>query len=82
MSQNQQHAEALAALDEVEQHVNRSASGKAALAGNVCDEYRRLRPSLEKIVTFVRLIPVYGPKIAAALQFLMGLADSLCGASS
>lgn len=58
-------------------------AGIAALAGpadegNVCDKYRSIKGSLQILVKILKKIPGFGPKAAAALEFLMGLADSLC----
>jgi hypothetical protein len=46
--------------------------------GDLCKKYRALRPTLEILVRLVRRIPRIGERIAAALEFLMGLADTAC----
>jgi len=80
-----EHAEALAALDQIESLAQRASGGADATAlsfapGNACSEYQRVKPFLQTIIPFVSKIPVYGPKIATALQLLMGIGDQLCHA--
>ncbi|HWS99679.1 MAG TPA: hypothetical protein VN256_05340 [Pyrinomonadaceae bacterium] len=47
-------------------------------AGDLCERYRALRPTLEILVRLVRRIPRVGERIAAAIEFLMGIADTAC----
>jgi len=46
--------------------------------GDLCKKYHALRQSLEILLKFIKKIPVYGAKIAAVIEFLMGLADIAC----
>ncbi|HVF51682.1 MAG TPA: hypothetical protein VNA19_16475 [Pyrinomonadaceae bacterium] len=46
--------------------------------GQLCEQYNRLKPTLEIVVRIVERIPVYGSKAAQAIRFLMGLADMAC----
>jgi hypothetical protein len=44
----------------------------------LCQEYTRLKPSIEFVLAFVARIPIYGSKIVAVIRFLMGIADTVC----
>ena len=71
----QNHAEALKALDKIETIV----TARSALAGeDLCKTYAKIKPLLETALTLIGIIPVYGPKIVAAIKFLMALADKMC----
>ena len=55
-------------------------SGTASNAlGRVCEVYRRVRPVLQGVLRFIRLIPRIGPAAARAIETLMKLLDALCG---
>ena len=76
--------EETAALDRIEAELTGSstrAGGAAASAlalGDLCKKYQAIRASLEILIKLVKKIPGVGAKIAAALEFLMGLADIAC----
>ena len=46
--------------------------------GELCKKYQQLKGSLKILVEFVKKIPGIGAKVAAALEFLMTLADLAC----
>jgi len=46
--------------------------------GDLCKKYHSIRAALLIMIQIVKKIPVYGGKIAAALEFLMGIADAVC----
>ena len=43
-----------------------------------CDTYRTYRPILMAALPLISKIPIYGSKIAAAIQFLVQIGDSVC----
>jgi hypothetical protein len=53
------------------------ASPKAADLGNACEIYTKVKPILEAVLPVLEKIPAIG-KIAAAVRFLMTIADSFC----
>jgi hypothetical protein len=67
--------EGLDALNEIEKIASEPAPED--LKG-ICEKYKKIKPFLEKALIFVAMIPVYGSKIAAAIRFLMGVADTAC----
>lgn len=69
----------LSALNSIDKEL--SAKGVADLDGSgLCATYKKIRGPLESIIPVVRLIPVWGGKLAKALTFLMTLADTICPA--
>jgi hypothetical protein len=80
--------EETAALDRIETELKgspgRTAAGTKAFAaedmGGLCKKYQALKGSLEVLVKILKKIPGFGGKAAAALEFLMGIADTVCPA--
>jgi len=73
--------EEVAALDRIEAELKGTAGAKAfaaASVGDLCKKYHALKSSLEILVKILKKIPGFGAKAAAALEFLMGLADIVC----
>lgn len=59
--------------------VGRSGLEEAAIdPGQLCDLYRKNKGNIELGLRLIERIPVYGPKIAAMITFLMKLADITC----
>lgn len=46
--------------------------------GELCKKYQALKKPLEILIAFLKKIPGFGGKVAAALEFLMGIADAVC----
>lgn len=76
---------ALAALDELYLGLG-GAEGDAVFdlerldinPADLCREYHKWRPEIEKALVLVEAIPVYGKKIAQVIRYLMMLADFIC----
>lgn len=72
---------ALKALTSIEKKlatVSQSRSAKGPDLGSICKQYKTIKPLLETALPLVEKIPVYGAKIAAAIRFLMKIADVAC----
>ena len=56
------------------------ASGVSAkdIGTDVCGVYKKVKPILTGILPFLKLIPVYGGTVAAAITALMGVLDTTC----
>ena len=73
------HAEALAALDRIDAAIGGASVTDARLdPGQLCEQYRRIRPWLETVLPMIQAIPVVGPKIVRVVRMLMSIADTLC----
>lgn len=72
------HSEALRALEQLDSHIGGASAADALDRNQMCEQYRRIKPLLNTAITLVQAIPVYGPRIAAAIRFLMGIADTVC----
>jgi hypothetical protein len=74
------------ALDRIDAELRGFSTRAATLAateggvGELCDKYHKIRAALLILISIVKKIPAYGGKIAAALEFLMGIADAVCPA--
>ena len=44
----------------------------------ICPIYKEVRPILEGVLPFIKLIPVYGATIFAAITALIGVLDKVC----
>lgn len=67
----------LSALDRIEREL---AAPSSATGADLCATYKRVRSALESVIPVIRLIPVWGERLAAILRFLMTLADTVCPA--
>jgi hypothetical protein len=71
--------EAIEALGHIEGELR---GGGAALervdAADLCATYQRIKPFLERVLPWLERIPRYGRQLAAAVRFLMSVADRLC----
>ena len=73
--------DALKALNRIATVVGAGKAPVGAAAGvgqMVCDTYAEVKGLLRVALPLIRRIPVYGSKIAAAIQFLMTIADAYC----
>ena len=46
--------------------------------GQLCEQYRTVKPLVEKALGLIGIIPIYGSKISTAIRFLMKVADLAC----
>ena len=74
--------ELIEALSKVEQTVGHTRTTRGALPDfkTVCENYRSVRPMLEKALPLIEKVPLYGGKIATAIRFLMAVANVACPA--
>lgn len=81
--------QALVALDEIERVIRSHAGIDTMVCGGavshdpmmgegMCAEYGQIRPKLDTALPTIDRIPLYGVKIAAAIRFLMQIADTHC----
>lgn len=47
-----------------------------------CADYQKYKSYVSLALPIISKIPVYGPKIVSVIQFLMTVADSVCGATA
>lgn len=80
MATEQEGLEALNQIDSVlqEQEAVRAIPNLA----QVCEQYRTVRPLVEKSLWLIELIPVYGSKIGNTIRFLTKVADMACPAAT
>lgn len=71
-------ADSLKALTAIERGLTAKTSKEPVDVDGLCKKYRAIKPLLETALPLVERIPVYGPKIALALRFMMRLADVVC----
>ncbi len=74
--------EQAAALDRIEAALSgpQAKTVVALDASDLCKKYQSIRNDLLTLIKILKLIPKIGAKAAAALEFLMSLADKLCAA--
>ena len=46
--------------------------------GQLCEQYRSIKPLVEKALGLIELIPIYGSKVSMAIRFLTKVADLAC----
>lgn len=86
MAELKLNTEETAALDRIEAELTgfspRAKTVAMAAGGggpdDLCDKYRSLRPALVILIKILKKIPGVGSKAAAAMEFLMGIADGVC----
>lgn len=76
-----EEAAALDQIDSILQKGKPAASADALNTSELCDKYHSLRGALLILVKVLKKIPGFGAKAAAALEFLMSLADTVCPVS-
>ena len=78
------NSEEAAALDRIDTELKGFGEGvgleAAADIGDLCKKYASLKGPLKVLIAFLKKIPGFGSKAAAALEFLMGIADTVCPA--
>ena len=80
MTTEQEGLEALNQIETVLQE-QETVRGIPNLA-EVCEQYRNVRPLVDKSLWLIELIPVYGGKIGATIRFLTKVADLDCPAAA
>ena len=50
--------------------------------GQMCEQYRTVKPLVEKALGLIEFIPIYGSKISIAIRFLTKVADLACPMTS
>ena len=83
MAELKLNSEETKALDRIEAELKGFSPRAKTIAGaedvgDLCAKYQSIRAYLLILIKIVKKIPVYGAKIAAALEFLMSLADAVC----
>jgi hypothetical protein len=81
MATEQEGLEALNQIDSLLQEQEEAVRGIPNLA-QVCEQYRDIRPLVDKSLWLIELIPVYGSKIAGTIRFLTKVADLACPAAA
>lgn len=71
-------ADALKALTAIEKKLTTQFFDKSVDVDGLCKGYKAIKPLLSTALPLIERIPVYGPKIALAVRFLMRLADVVC----
>jgi len=70
--------EETAALESIDAALSRTSGTEGLDLGDLCKKYQAIRGPLELLIKIVKKIPGIGARVAAALEFLMGLADIAC----
>jgi hypothetical protein len=74
-----QDKEFLAALDSFGAAQQGTGANVAATANiEICVTYNKVKPILTGLLPFIKAIPVYGPKVYAAISALMQALNALC----
>jgi hypothetical protein len=75
-----EETDALDRIDAELQSVSTATGAKAAALGveDLCEKYHAIRKWLELLVEGLKKLPGPAKKIAAAIEFLMSLADIAC----
>jgi hypothetical protein len=75
--------EALEALNQIESTLQEQEAVRGIPdLGQLCEQYRNIKPLVEKALWLVEIIPIYGSKVAMAIRFLTKVADLACPAAS
>ena len=74
--------EGLEALNQIVSSLEEEQVRGIPTLADVCGQYRRVRPVVDKALGLVELIPVYGLKIAITIRFLCKVADLACPTAS
>jgi hypothetical protein len=82
MATEQEGLEALNQIESILQPQERGAVRGIPNLTQVCEQYRDVRPLVEKSLWLIELIPVYGGKIAGTIRFLTKVADLACPAAA
>ena len=72
---------ALEALDKASMAISQHDAARGITVpnlGELCKVYKTVKPSMQSALPLIQAIPIYGPKIAAVLTFLLKVADMAC----
>lgn len=75
MVQEEQFMEALSNFEQ-------TGVGAAAAGLDICGTYKKVKPVLQGVVPFIKLIPRIGPPAAKAIESLMAALDAFCNVPS
>lgn len=78
MKLTNEEAAALDQIDRVLKEGKSATSAEALSTTELCETYHSIRGALLIAVKILKKIPVIGEKAAAAVEFLMKLADAVC----
>ncbi len=67
------------ALSQIQDAVTPVSADALPSKEELCKVYHKVRPIIEVALPWLRRIPLYGSGIAAAVEFLVKVADLLCG---
>jgi hypothetical protein len=81
MATEQEGLEALNQIETMLQEQEEAVRGIPSLA-QVCEQYRNVRPYVDRSLWLIELIPLYGSKIAGTIRFLTKVADLACPAAA
>lgn len=70
--------EGLEALNQIESTLQQEAVRGMPSLSDLCNQYQKIKPMMEKALGFIEIIPIYGGKIAFAIRFLTKVADLAC----
>ena len=73
--------EGLEALNQIESTLQEEAVRGIPSLSDLCQQYKKVKPMVEKALGLIEIIPIYGTKIAVAMRFLMKVADVACPAT-
>jgi hypothetical protein len=72
-----QETEALQALERITA-TNTLLADDPLLARGFCENYKLIKPDIEKVLLLIQFIPVYGAQIVSLIKILMKGADEFC----
>ena len=67
-------------LEKIVHELDETSFAKSAEGADLCGEYKKIKPIIEKALPFIRLIPKVGKQIANIIEMLMRIADNFCPA--
>jgi hypothetical protein len=75
--------EGLEALNQIERTLQEQETVRGMPdLGQLCEQYRNVKPLVGKALGLIELIPIYGSKISMTIRFLTKVADLACPAAS
>lgn len=65
-------------LERIAKELDEARTDETGVKLDVCAEYKKIKPILEKALPFIRFIPKWGKQVADAIEMVMGIADKFC----